>query len=146
MQVTINRLPPPLCFGTGADAFKILLGHVSGADRMDLLDAALSASYATLFRQVERLVMNWQDVIDENGNPIPIEFNDVEGRPVKQFGKVMGKIPMRMQLQVVAGVLSFVGFPAEQLKLMAENWGMGDITIDPTQTPDGTTPKSASGD
>lgn len=149
MKIDIISKPPALPFGKGEDQFSILLERWTGEQRALILDACMDGgSIQALQFACQRIVGDWQNVCDENNNPIPILREDEKGKR-SLFGEFMGAIPITLQLDVLTGIVAFVGIPREAIKLpqlieVLEKAGKGG-TPNPTGSSASAGPSTVSG-
>jgi hypothetical protein len=130
MNFNISPKPDPLAFGEGMDHFKLHVKPITGEERMCMLDAVRSNSLVDIQSAVERMVIGWDGVQDENGHPVPFEFRD--GTITKnRFDQLLGSISCELQLRVIGGLLAFVGIPAVDIGLVIRAFG-GEETIEAT--------------
>lgn len=147
MKIDIFQAPPPLEFGTGDQAFKLHLKRFTGAERQAVIDAIRADSLDQVQREIESLVIAWDNVLGADGNPLPFEAKDEKGRLVRNISRFMGAIPLAMQLEVIAGVLVFMGIPRGEMDDLIKS--LTGVTgtkpeVDPTSEPGGATPPPAS--
>jgi hypothetical protein len=134
MRVDIFTPPPPLPFSDGENTIKIMLRKPTGVDRLAFVDAVRDESAINQKIQVavDRLVVGWEGIEDMDGNPLPLEREDAEGKKTRNFDAAMGAMPAMLQDRILMGVAAFVGV-------------IDGASIRPTSTPAGNTDTTASG-
>lgn len=147
LTVKVQRSTAILDIGQGADSFKLHLQPITARGRMDLVDACTQGFSATQ-RAIERLVIGWSDLVDENGRPIgysPAADDGGDEGPSK-FDLVVGSMPLSVQVELVAAVLTYAGLrrEAENFKRLLGRQDAESIDLDPTKKPAAATPATKS--
>lgn len=143
MKINIFDAPPTLWFGDEGDPdrFGLAIKRYSGSDRMGVFDAVASGSFEAIEQSAARLVTGWDNVRDERGNAIPFETED-KGRTIRNLDIFLGAMPLLLQMDVMLGVIAFIGVPNPDLRatrerlveVIANDPGLKAIDLDPTST------------
>lgn len=106
----INLTPPPgrLQFGSGDDAFALILRPVTAYDRMDITDG-FGQGLAAGYRAIENLVIGWEGVLAPDGSPLVFEGIRPDGTTGKNLAAVLGQLPLAMHVQVLTAILAHAG-------------------------------------
>lgn len=143
MKVDIISTPEPLRFGKGAESFALKLRRWSDVDRALVFDAVASESLLSMQVAVTPLVIGWEGVTDKADIPVPFEKVSAQGRTESNFGAVMGAVSPDIQVEVVLGIVAFIGIPVGDVeRRVAALRPPGDLR--PTTTQDSATPSPAS--
>lgn len=149
MKIDIISPPPPLTFGEGDQQFKLHLKRFTAEDRAVIVDSLLARenNIALTNRAIERVIETWSDVYDEGGSPVPMKVTDDDGNESSNLGKFLGAIPPALHMEVLRGVLVFIGVDEENIVDLSQLFkgNKGGKTADPTAPPAGATSKKASG-
>lgn len=138
--------PPPLTFGEGENSFALILRRCTADHRMMALDAIQRNSYQSLQDVVKDIVTDWQNVLDENGRPIPFMKPDEKRGGVNHLDEFLAAVPLKLHTEIIAGLMAFMGFDPELCRAITDIIpDGGEINLDPTSPPDSDTQKNASG-
>lgn len=147
MKIDMFTPPPVAWFGEGAERFGLVLKPWSDAERLDVVDAYSTGKLGDIQRSLNHLVIDWRNVCDLSGVPIPFEGKDEERRKVCNLGRFMGALPIARQAEVVVGLMAFIGLPQKDVDIVARACGQNPaVTVDPTRPSGDATPPSASSD
>jgi len=108
MKIDIVSAPPALRFGEGETAFALRIKRFSGAERMAVCDAVASRNFEAMQRACGRLVIAWENVCDTAGNPLGFDCSE-DGVIRNRFDALMGAVDLRMQGQIIAAIVAFMG-------------------------------------
>lgn len=146
MKVELLKPPPPLSFFEGDDEFSLLVRPLKDTDRMDVVDGIGRMSYHDMSAALKEVVIGWKNVVGMDGNPIPFAYKDDHNRDVNRLGEFLAKLPLRKHLEVLAGLMGYMGFAAGQVKeFVSIAAGSTEFDPAPTSPPDATTQAPASG-
>ena len=145
MKIDLFSNPPPLTFGEGERSFKLYIRPFDDTDRTRVIDAS-GRGVTALQHVIDELVMAWEGVSDQAGNPIPFQRMGENGQPVSNFPRFLARVDLSMQLEVIAGVMGLLGIPSDDIVALARTIP-GGHQVDPkgTVTPEGSMPASATG-
>ena len=142
-RVDIQQAPPPVSFGEGEEQFSLRLKRFNAAERMAVIDAVASQEFERVELALERLVIGWEGVCNEQGMPIPFDAMDGEThRPVRNLGIFLAVVPLKVQAQVLAGLLAFLGVPVGNVEYLVRALGVEAGETRPTSPPADATPPS----
>jgi len=131
--------PPPIVIGSGDNQFSLTMRRATSFQRMALIDAVGSGSYAAAWAVVTELITGWEGVFNSDGAKIPFEGVDAQTQqPVRNATRVFAAMPMAVQVEVLAALMAFGGIPTDALKPMiaAINAATGsNVDLDPTRPP-----------
>jgi hypothetical protein len=144
MKIDIFSAPPALSFGQGANAFKLRLKRFTDGERMRIIDACAEMNFRKMQEAVDDIVIGWEGVTDPEG--IPLMFESIgEGRQVvKNLAAFLGAVDVALQIEVLAGILDFVGVPRKASDPLIKTFGVERPNTDPTASKGNATPGTAS--
>lgn len=153
MQVDLFTLPSPLKFGEGDNAFSIQLRRFTQQERLAVLDAVQSdgagrISLAQIQRAAGQLVIGLMGVTTIGGERLTLQSIHSEGGgDAEKFDRFLAVLPISRSIDVLAGILAFVGLPRKAVDAIRTAFAWEEGTADPTPTnpPDANTPANASG-
>lgn len=118
MRVNLGR-PAKVEFNIGGSPCALLLKPFSMEERLDAVNAvvgdAVSPTYLSgVFAAVSRLVGDWTG------------FEDTEGVPLKfeKFSAALATMPMPAAMEIVCGVLEFIGTPLDAVNGLRRGLGV----------------------
>lgn len=144
MKFDIHTLPDPLVFGDGDERFSLRLKHITGEERMAILDAAREGSMQLVQNTVQRVVIGWEGVCGADGNPVPFQYQE-DSVTKNRLNEFLGAIRIEMQVRVIAGILVYVGIPTDDVEEVVKIFGGSKADLAPTPPPADATPTPASG-
>lgn len=128
----------PIEIVDGDVSFKLYIRPLTGADRLELVDALATGEFARLQRAVEPLIASWEGVCDENGSPRSFNVVNGQGNRVDQLGLFFKAVPFAAQIKTVLGIAAFAGVPRNLLDPVVASFErvLGTkIDIDPLSPP-----------
>lgn len=145
LTVKVQRTTAMLDIGQAEDSFKLHLQPITARGRMDLVDACTQGFGATQ-RAIEKLVIGWSDIVDENGRPVGYSAASDEDEGPSRFDRVIGSMPLSKQVELVAAVLTYAGLrrEAENFKRLLGRQDAERLELDPTRKPAEPTPATTS--
>lgn len=119
MRINIWEEPAPIRIGEGEAAFSLKLKRFTATERAAIWDAVASRRYAEVQAETARLIVGWEDVLDENGRPIPFNGTSADGKTTT-LEAFLGRITPAMQGRVMCAILAFIGIPTKDLDSFRE--------------------------
>lgn len=145
MRFDVYKNPEPIEFGTGDEAFKLILKAYTGEERMAIFDAVGTKRLADMQYATGRLIVGWANVNAADGKPIPFEELDAKGAKTPNLDKVLGAMPTALHGEIISAVMAFVGYPLDEAQQLARNLG-SERDLRPLVRPVMSTAASASPD